>query len=163
MEYIENFITDEQESLLIEQIDQQQFSNELKRRTIQYGKRYSYQDKLLHDTNDIPDFLKDVVEKINEKYNKNFNQIIINEYLPGQCITKHIDNIRFFGNTIVVLSLLSDTHMTFSKQYVESDVVKLERCSLLALTGEMRYKYCHEIKAKHIKSRRLSITFRELI
>jgi alkylated DNA repair dioxygenase AlkB len=44
-----------------------------------------------------------------------FDQLIINEYMPGQGINKHVDRIDIFENYICSLSLGSDCVMTFAK------------------------------------------------
>lgn len=44
-----------------------------------------------------------------------FDQLIINEYTPGQGINPHIDNPTLFSSPIVSLSLGSDCVMEFDK------------------------------------------------
>lgn len=42
-----------------------------------------------------------------------FDQLIVNEYEPGQGINPHIDNIKLFKSDIASLSLGSDCIMIF--------------------------------------------------
>ena len=42
-----------------------------------------------------------------------FDQLIVNEYQPGQGISPHIDNQTLFGDVVVSVSLSSNTIMTF--------------------------------------------------
>jgi alkylated DNA repair dioxygenase AlkB len=42
-----------------------------------------------------------------------FNQLIINEYEPGQGINPHVDNTTLFTDTVVSLSLGSEAIMNF--------------------------------------------------
>ena len=160
---IDNFITEEAAENLLVTIDQQVFDNQLKRRTLQYGKRYVYKTRTLEDALEIPEYLSDLKHQVEEQTGRVYDQVIINEYQPGECITKHIDNIQFFGDTIAIVSLCSDTFMTFSRQNCIVKRVHMKRNSLTILKGEDRYRLSHEIKGKDIRSRRISITFRALI
>ncbi len=45
-----------------------------------------------------------------------FDQLIVNEYQPGQGISPHIDNKTLFSDIIVSLSLGSNAVMIFEKQ-----------------------------------------------
>lgn len=67
-----------------------------------------------------------------------FNQLIINEYEPGQGINGHVDNINLFTDVVVSLSLGSPAIMNFEKDETKVEIV-LKRCSLIVLQGEARY------------------------
>jgi alkylated DNA repair dioxygenase AlkB len=41
------------------------------------------------------------------------DQLIVNEYIPGQGIGDHVDHTKLFGQEVVSISLLSDVVMTF--------------------------------------------------
>lgn len=45
-----------------------------------------------------------------------FDQLIINEYQPGQGINPHIDNVKLFAEPIVSLSLGSECIMEFDRE-----------------------------------------------
>lgn len=47
-----------------------------------------------------------------------FNQLIINEYLPGQGINPHVDNPTLFSSPIVSVSLGSECVMEFDNEKV---------------------------------------------
>ena len=98
------------------------------------------------------------------------DQVIVNEYLPGQGISPHINCISCFGNVICSLSLLSPCVMDFIEE--EKISILLEPSSLLLLTGSSRYNWKHGIAArksdiydsnKIIRQRRISVTFRTII
>lgn len=86
-------------------------------------------------------------------------------------IKPHIDSVRFCGDTVAILSLLSDCVLKLVHDEQKSKSVKclVPRRSLYILRGASRYDYTHEIlrneesffreKAVH-KSRRISIVCR---
>jgi alkylated DNA repair dioxygenase AlkB len=101
------------------------------------------------------------------------DQVIVNEYLPGQGIANHIDCEPCFGDTIISISLNSTAIMDFintkTKQKVE---VFLEPRSLVVISGISRKIWTHGIPARKIdhfnaqkieRKLRLSLTFREVI
>lgn len=91
------------------------------------------------------------------------DQVIINEYLPGQGISPHIDCIPCFGEVICSLSLFSSYVMDFIKDKKIS--MLLEPKSLLILSGSSRYDWKHGIAARKTdiyNNSRISITFRTI-
>jgi len=98
------------------------------------------------------------------------DQLIINEYNPGQGINKHVDRVDIFDNYIYSLSLGSDCVMTFEK--AENQIQKhLKRRSLLIISDDARYKWTHAIVARKTdligdkkieRDRRISLTFRTI-
>ena len=68
------------------------------------------------------------------------DQVIINEYQPGQGIFAHIDCVPCFADTIASLSLGSPCVMDFTHRKTgEKSSLLLEPRSLLVLTGDARY------------------------
>ena len=102
------------------------------------------------------------------------DQVIVNEYLPGQGISAHIDCEPCFKDTIVSMSLASNCIMYFTN---ESDrtlkiPVLLEPRSIVVLTRQARYEWMHSITARRYdewegirleRGRRVSLTFRKVI
>ena len=94
------------------------------------------------------------------------DQAIINEYLPGQGITPHIDCEPCFGGSIATVSLGSVYTMDLAD--TQSDVekfVRLELGSCLVFSKAARYCWKHGIKARKsdngiARGRRVSVTFR---
>lgn len=62
-------------------------------------------------------------------------------------IKPHVDSVRFCGNIIAGLSLLTDSVMRFVMEENKSVVfdVLLQRRSLYVMRNEIRYKFLHEI------------------
>ena len=84
-----DFITADQELNLIQIIDRMRWIEELKRRVQHYGYRYNYKNRSINHSDylgRIPDWLQEICKKLyTEKiFDKIPDQVIINEYLPGQ-------------------------------------------------------------------------------
>lgn len=164
--YIKDFITKAEEKELLKKINESEWNTEIRRRTQHYGYRYPYKNTTkLIEANPIPDFLQNILEKVNNETGCNFNQIIINEYTPGQGINPHIDKTFLFGDTIVSLSLQSDIIMDFTK-FNDNVEVNLDRRSIVILRNDARYKWRHAIEARKFdngvkRGTRVSVTFRE--
>jgi len=129
--------------------------------------------RLDKDCPPIPDFLQTLLQRLKEEdhFTKLPDQLIINEYLPGQGIHPHIDKTYCFAESVAGLSLLSPVVMSFTHpETKEKRDVLLEPRSLLVLKRESRYEWKHGIdyvQADHYKgqeiprgNRRVSITFR---
>ena len=175
LRYIPDYISKVQENYLINIIDAQDWLTNLKRRVQHYGFKYDYKARSITIDNyigAIPDWLLPLCQKLLE--DKIFfslaDQVIINEYSPGQGITPHIDCIPCFAEVICSISLISPCVMDFLKE--EKTPILLEPRSLVVLSGESRYNWKHGIAARNsdiwegnkiFRQRRLSITFRKVI
>ena len=136
--YIPDFITQDEESTLIAEIDAEPWLNDLKRRVQHYGYKYDYKARAV--TNDaylgpLPDWITPVVQKLSFKP----DQAIVNEYLPGQGISAHVDCVPCFDDVIASLSLGSGATMQFTKGDEKQDLYLKPR-SLIILSGEARYE-----------------------
>ncbi len=163
------------------QIDEMSWSSELKRRIQHYGYRYNYKARRVDGTSylgQLPEWLGYLCDRLVGQmiFDTRPDQVIINEYEPGQGISPHTDCIPCFGDTIASLSLKSNCMMKFGKTHIDShssdmdDIeVTLEPRSLLVIKGEARYDWKHSIPARGSdvfggvrvpRSRRISLTFR---
>lgn len=178
LRYLPNFIDAETEAALLATIDQQPWLNDLKRRVQHYGWRYDYKARGI--TQDlhigvIPDWLAGLCERLSAEgiFSRTPDQVIINEYQPGQGISAHVDCVPCFGNTIASLSLSSSCVMDLTHATTrEKQSHLLEPRSLLVLSGDVRYHWQHAIPARKSdryngeiisRGRRLSLTFRNVI
>ncbi len=175
LKYIPDYISVAQEQELINIIESQPWSNELRRRVQHYGYKYDYKSRSVNDMSFlglIPEWLSSLGNRLYEErvFNVMPDQVIINEYLPGQGIAPHIDCIPCFSDTICSLSLGSKCVMDLVKD--NSIPILLEPRSLLVLKDDVRYLWQHCIAAiKNDKyngiiiprKRRLSLTFRKVI
>jgi alkylated DNA repair dioxygenase AlkB len=68
------------------------------------------------------------------------DQVIVNEYLPGQGIVGHIDCVPCFGDSILAISLGSPCVIMFSNPHTGLQVpLLLEPGSLYIMQGDARY------------------------
>jgi alkylated DNA repair dioxygenase AlkB len=97
---------------------------------------------------------------------------VVQEYKPGQGIGRHIDlepqtgvePRAGFGPVVVSVSILSPCVMRFSHpEKGRGPDITLEPRSAVALSGEMRTDWLHEIVANTVRDLRISITFRTVI
>ncbi len=177
LQYIPNFITAEEEQCLLKAIDKAPWSDALRRRTQHFGYRYDYTSRDVPERlGPLPEWAQPIADRLVQMGHPRPDQLIVNEYLPGQGISKHIDQPRAFGPVVASLSLGSRCVMTFEPTRNVADAVShdvlLERCSLAVLTGPARYQWFHSIPARKadmwknrnlMRSRRVSLTFRAVI
>jgi alkylated DNA repair dioxygenase AlkB len=170
LSHYSNYITSDQEVELAIAIDGQPWNTNWKRRRQPYGQSYDDSAELRPA---IPHWAEFLIERlVSEGISKTpFDQMLVNEYLPGQGIALHRD-YEPFDRTVVSLSLLSACVMDF--RHVKSgrrESVLLEPRSLLVLSDEARYEWEHGIAARKNdrwegvtipRARRLSVTFRLL-
>jgi len=173
LSYLPGFITADQSAALIAEIDNQAWRADLKRRVQHYGYIYDYRARAISKEmklGPLPDWLSGLVAKLTETgiFETTPDQVIINEYEPGQGISAHIDCVPCFGDVIASLSLGSAVDMSFRKDR-EAINLRLEPQSLLVLGGEARFKWQHAIASRKSdkvdntrvsRSRRVSLTFR---
>ncbi|XP_043602782.1 alpha-ketoglutarate-dependent dioxygenase alkB homolog 7, mitochondrial isoform X2 [Bombus pyrosoma] len=155
MQVLPNFITVEEEKSLMEEIDS-------------YVRRLKYEQSHWDDA--IHNYRETEKGKWNDE-NAKISLIHVLDLAPEGWIKPHVDSIRFCGEIITGLSLLTDSVMrlkmvdnvTLYKDFL------LPRRSLYIMSGVARYNYNHEIlkneesffKGQHIlKGRRISVICR---
>lgn len=144
---------------LIEHIDKCEWSNEITRRVQHYGFKYDYKTRKVSPGSPIPSLFSDLINILKENEVIDPNQIIVNEYLSGQYISRHIDS-DVFGPVVVTLSLGDGTTFQMSNRAEVVDI-PVKQGSLLILEGESRSKWYHCTLPVHKEGfRRISITFR---
>lgn len=99
------------------------------------------------------------------------DQVIVNEYEPGQGISPHVDCVPCFGPAVAAVSLGSACVMDFAHGEGARVPVRLAPASLCVMTGPARYEWRHGIAARKSdpgqggripRGRRVSVTFRTL-
>lgn len=170
--YTPNYISSEHEEKLLKLIDTYEWSASLKRRTQHYGYAYDYGRKSArqdHFLGPMPAWLAVLCAQLSGGgfFTQQPDQVIINEYQPGQGIAPHIDCVRSFGGTIASLSLAAGCMMEFSRDGATRSIY-LEPQSLLILQGEARFYWRHGIAARKkdgslLRQRRISVTFRRVL
>jgi|GEM_PF-1070943 len=173
-----DFMSESYEAELIETIDRQPWLTDLKRRVQHYGYKYDYKARSVDPSmylGPLPDWSLAVVREL---YDRGMvpqipDQLIVNEYEPGQGISAHVDCKPCFDNTIVSVSLGSSCMMNFTSVKDKTKYsLFLERRSAIVLSGEARYDWQHAIPARKsdvyegeriARRRRLSLTFRKVL
>jgi alkylated DNA repair protein alkB family protein 8 len=147
------------------------------RRVIHYGYNYSYIKGPLTITDPIPNTYHVIINKIKEyicqfisaKSSDLFDQLIINEYLPGQGISAHIDDTNKFGSIIACITLNSGVQIDFLKSGNQPQKIYVGANSLYIMSGDARYLWKHSIASRqsdiidderHYRKKRISLTFR---
>jgi alkylated DNA repair dioxygenase AlkB len=178
LNYVAGFIDEPAQRLLLEAIDLEPWLTDLKRRVQHYGYKYDYKARKIDRSmylGALPIWAQPVAERLLcEGYMKDIpDQLIVNEYEPGQGIAAHVDCIPCFGSIVCSITLGSHCTMELSEMLgLESETLLLECGSLLVLAGASRYNWKHGIPARKNdkiggqllrRSRRVSLTFRTVI
>lgn len=179
LRYIENYISQQEHDTIVRNIDKMPWLSDLKRRVQHYGYKYDYKKRSIDYSmylGPLPEWLAILSKRLySDKLIKYIpDQIIVNEYLPGQGIANHIDCEPCFNDTIISLSLLSSCIMDIiSKDIPQNKIeVLLQPCSLILLSGDARYKWSHGIPSRRTdnfeglkitRERRISLTFRKVV
>ena len=179
--YIEDYISESEHDWLLDQIDEHehQWLKDLKRRVQHYGFKYDYKArKVTHDMriDHLPEWLQALGQRLHEDGHMPAepDQVIINEYEPGQGISSHIDCEPCFDDVIVSLSLGSGCVMDFTSKLDKAKKIPvwLAPRSIIVLKDEARNEWLHGIAPrksdqwagqKYERQRRVSLTFRKVI
>lgn len=174
----EHFISAERGEALLEAIDAEPWLGDLARRVQHYGWRYDYRARKVTSSmalGALPDWSEPECLRISALagFDRPPDQIIVNEYLPGQGISAHVDCVPCFGPAIASLSLGSPVGMIFRHRHTGQNChVVLPPLSLLVLTDDARHTWTHEIPARKTdmiagckvsRGRRVSLTFRTVL
>lgn len=171
-----DFISASLEEELLKEIDAQPWVVDYDRRLQYYGYRNELEKPydLVEFPVAIPPKIYSLSEKIVEQKILEYqpDQVIINEYDPGQGIRPHKDR-NYFDNQICGINLGSGCVMKFIK-IKGSEVIDVEipRRSLYVMQDEARYKWNHAIPPRkkdkidgnlQHRERRVSITYRKVM
>jgi alkylated DNA repair dioxygenase AlkB len=174
LSYCHDFMTPSEQARVLEAIDELPWCSDLSRRVQHYGYKYNYKARQIDETmrvGQLPEFAVELGQRLVKQglLLERPDQVIINEYLPGQGIALHIDCEPCFKDGIATISLGSVYPLTLKDTFGTREVqVPLALGSALALYGAARYRWKHGIVAKKSDSgvergRRVSVTFRSVI
>jgi len=176
--YIPDLVSVAEEIALLSAIDAQSWLLDLRRRVQHYGFRYDYKARKLVPSmylGPLPEWTVFLVDRLVSAGHmpERPDQMIVNEYLPGQGISTHVDCVPCFGPAICSLSLGSQCVMDLTSVDADKKTsVVLERRSALVLADEARYKWRHAIAGRKTdriqglavpRGRRVSLTFRKAL
>lgn len=163
--YIENYLSEieseEFKNYIANHVNLEPIStNQYSRRVAHYGYYYTYNHTGLKPAPPIPDWLKDLLDpNILLLKNIHMNQIIINEYKPGQQIAYHTDHIGLFGPVIACITVGESIPIKFKKDVVKT--LNIKSGSMYIMTNDSRYKWQHSLKNNSLQTR-YSITYRSV-
>ena len=178
LRYIPDFIKREQHDELLRRIDSEAWLTDLKRRVQHYGYKYNYKSRSVDHSmriGPLPIWADELGEMLcnQELMSEKPDQVIVNEYQPGQGIASHIDCVPCFADTIISLSLGSACLMEMTNKETGMMVpLLLEPRSLVVLKADARFIWTHGIPARKTdrfgerivtRRRRVSLTFRKMI
>lgn len=151
--YIPNFITDEEEVLIMKHVyaaPKPKWTCLSNRRLQDYG-GVPHKNGMIPEK--IPEWLQIYVNKIASfdlfAGNKP-NHVLVNEYLPGQGIMPHTDGPLFYP-TVTTISCGSHTTLEILENTAKREKICdifLERRSLVVLQDDVYSKYLHSISEK---------------
>jgi len=176
LRYVAGWLDDAAQARLLADIDTARWSGELRRRVQHYGRRYDYGSRTVAGTDPappLPDWAVVLADRLCRDgwLERRADQVIVNEYLPGQGISAHVDCVPCFGPSVAAVSLGSAYTMDFTDRNSRVPV-RLALGSLCVMTGPARYTWRHAIAARKSdmtpegrvpRGRRVSVTFRTLL
>ena len=174
---VPDFVTVEREGELLREIDRQTWITELRRRVQHYGWRYDYRARSVHADSKlgaIPGWLEEECARLSGDgwFEALPDQVIVNEYRPGQGIAAHVDCIPCFGPVIASLTLGSRCEIVFThRTNGKRRACILAPRGLLVFSGPARFDWTHAIPPRksdlvdgqrHRRGRRVSLTYRSV-
>jgi alkylated DNA repair dioxygenase AlkB len=176
--YTPEYLTQAEQAALAAAVDAQPWRSDLKRRVQHYGYRYDYKSRSIDRDmylGALPEWAGALAGRLlaDGFTHVRPDQLIVNEYLPGQGISAHVDCIPCFGDAIISISLGSTCLMEFTHvRSHERVIVLLRPGSMVAMQGQARTMWTHGIPARksdqfdgtvYPRARRLSLTFRQVL
>lgn len=173
--YISEFLSQDEANALSRWLDARPpevWMRDLSRRVIHYGWRYDYTNRRVSPDlyiGPLPERCAALAERLyfeTGKFPEIPNQVIVNEYEPGQGIAMHTDH-HSFGPTVAMISLGDSWSMEFLHERTGSKQTRvLDVGSALVLSDEARREWRHGIAKRkkepdgRLRSTRTSLTFR---
>src|SRR5438105_957337 len=110
LQYVPDFVTIEEHDRLLRQIDIGEWRADMRRRVQHYGYRYDYRSRSVDYSmriGELPPWAAEIAGRLlAERYFTELpDQMIVNEYEPGQGISNHIDCEPCFTRVVASLSL----------------------------------------------------------
>ena len=176
--YVGDYLGIAEQEQLLATVDGLPWLSDLRRRVQHYGYRYDYTRKTVDSSlylGPLPDWAARLARRLHSDGHIGSvpDQLIVNEYQPGQGIASHVDCVPCFGDTVLSITLGSACVMTLTELRERTAVpLLLEPGSLLVMAGAARYDWKHGIAARKtdtyggatiVRGRRVSLTFRTMI
>ena len=178
--YYPCFLSDAEQTQLLENLaNQTQWmsvgASENSRKVIHFGSEYKYRTSVEKaNVEPFPDWIQSLKQKLVdlEEIPKElpFDQCIVNQYLPSQGISAHIDDPRQFTDFVACFTVGSGGTMVFQKENEKIELF-VKPGSLYIMSGEARFEWKHSMVGKksdvvdgekRMRGVRTSITFRSV-
>jgi alkylated DNA repair dioxygenase AlkB len=170
-----DFIDEAREQQLLNEIDSQTWIIDYLRRLQYYGYRNELEKpyNLIPFPVEMPPLIHQLSQEIVEQHIIDLqpDQVIINEYVPGEGLKPHKDR-AYYENQICGVNLGSSCVMRFIKgKNLEVFDIEVPRRSLYVMQDDARKKWKHGIPPRkkdkvdgelHHRERRVSITYRKV-
>jgi alkylated DNA repair dioxygenase AlkB len=178
LRYIPDYLKPMDHDDLLAIIDRQIWMTDLKRRVQHYGYRYDYKSRSVDASmylGQLPHWIAPLARRLKADglTLETPDQLIVNEYMPGQGIASHVDCEPCFGNVIVSITLGSGCIMNFSGVKTKAHVpIYFMPRSVVIMQDEARHDWKHgilprktdEFEGKTLpRGRRVSLTFRSVV
>lgn len=172
----ENFLSEQEEIALLQTIDQATWSKVLSRKVQHYGWTYDYRSRKVESKGylgPLPAWAHALASRLFSEglLHEMPDQVIVNEYLGEQGISRHTDCPECFRGPIATVSLNEAWEMVFHRKEATGKTSRyaqvLPRGSVAILSGASRSEWTHEIpkrkkEAGVLRVRRVSVTFRKV-
>jgi alkylated DNA repair dioxygenase AlkB len=180
LHYLACWLDPDGQRTLLAEIDASPWSTELRRRVQHYGHKYDYGRRAVSageagSATPVPAWAGVLGDRLHSDgyTDRVADQVIVNEYQPGQGISAHVDCVPCFGPAVAAVSLGSACAMEFtSPDRADRVEVRLEPGSLCVMTGPARHTWRHAIAPRKTdptpfgraaRGRRVSVTFRTVL
>lgn len=171
LKVMRDFITEAEELRLLDWVELGEWLSDLKRRVQHYGWKYNYKLRKVDSASylgPLPKWAQILGQRLLDlgMVKELPDQVIVNEYLGNQGISKHIDCPDCFRGPIVTISLCETWQMTFRSGNEKFETTLAQR-SAVSMDGPARYDWSHEIPQRkneqgNLRGRRISLTFRKV-
>ena len=173
-----DFLTAEEECALLALFDARPWALSIKRRVQHYGFEFRYDGNNVDPASPIvamPPSCVNIMDRLLRAGATTmlFDQLTVQEYLPGQGISAHVDTHSAFDDEIVSVSLGGLVVMRMRNATDRSVDIVMPPRSALVLAGEGRYAWSHAIPHRSVdrigpegqlvpRQRRVSLTYRRV-
>jgi alkylated DNA repair dioxygenase AlkB len=178
LSYLPDYVDAAAAERLLAEIDRQPWLTDLQRRVQHYGYRYDYKARRADASlylGPLPEWAAELARRLHAEgwFACLPDQLTVNEYQPGQGISKHVDCVPCFDAAVASLSLGSGCVLEMADARSKAKVpLYLEPRSLVVLQKDARYRWTHAVPARkkdivdgreRSRGRRVSLTFRKVL
>jgi alkylated DNA repair dioxygenase AlkB len=174
--YLPDYLDAAQHDRLLALLDAQPWLADLQRRVQHYGYRYDYKARKVDPATylgPLPDWAAEMADRLHHEgwFPTTPDQLIVNEYQPGQGISRHVDCVPCFHHTVASISLGSTCVIELARGETKVPLL-LQPRSILILQDEARYRWTHAVPGRKkdmvdgrtlLRGRRVSLTFRKVL